>query len=69
MGRIARCWIADGFSKSFKMVRLMKVDVRERGPTVGVYAAQQVRLKIQVIESGDNRNSLGRLENEFLNRM
>ena len=42
IGRIARCWIAEGFSKSGKACFKDNPIERKSEPTVGVYAAQEV---------------------------
>ena len=65
MGTIARCWMAEGFSKSWRGQYAANT-LRTRRLTVCVDAAQQILLQTQVVERGDDRNGLGRFKYEFL---
>ena len=67
MGRIARCWIAEGFSKSV-IVQVQKYHQARYGVqrTVGIDTADKVFFQAKVVKSRNDGDRLGGLENEFL---
>ena len=58
MGRIARCWIAEGFSKSTHSVERQREARESRGEerlAVGVNSTQEIFLESESVESGGLR--------------
>jgi hypothetical protein len=66
MGRIARCWMAEGFSKSVTFAEIHYQKRYSVQRTVGINTTDEVFLQTKVVESGNNRNGFGGFEYKFL---
>ena len=65
MGKIARCWIAEGFSKS-KTYEQRKRRESEAVRTVRVDSPKKIFFQAEVVERRDNGDSFRRFKYKFL---